>query len=111
MAISLKAWKTRYIPPVRISTKADACAAVNKFIPDELNFCGVTMNRGDHTVIKPYDSLAHYCYDMHDVLKVKTPLYVIFNNDDRDKFFEDKVNYLIDFFNFRYPEYRWVGVC
>ena len=96
--------------PDRIRTKADIRLAVHAYalLPEE--FVGFFSKTNQNT-LKGYPR--HYKYPYSGALDVgrtsKNYCYLKFQQKKDDIFFEDRVEYLISFLRYQYPECYWVG--
>lgn len=99
----------------RLRTEADVAYAVRKYSLDgegreRLHYQGCSFDLDGAESVAVYEARRSYHYPKDKYLKGGSICYLRFEKED-NMFFEDKVSYLLSFLNFRYPEYRWVGVA
>ncbi len=102
-------WKNEKTPEKlmdRIRTEGDVRKVLNILGPD-LNIDSIGYKEGKS--IKTYETRRKYYYPVKEKLKSSSIVYLKFTNGD-SKQFEDKVSYIMDFMNYYYPEYTWVGI-
>lgn len=102
-------WKRDVMHKDRIISKADISVVIHEFVDLGLNYLNVEENVGNTSPILQYGKDDGYIYGKAPLLKRPQFLYLVFENSD-DKYFCDKISYLLSFMNYYYPEFRFVGV-
>lgn len=96
----------------RIRTKADAMRVVAGFKGLGIK-CKSVFSGNDYdgtNVIYTYPKRMDYYQIKDDRLRSARICKVKFDINEDDSMYIDKISYVISFLNYRYPEYRWIGV-
>lgn len=93
----------------RLRTEADIEYTINQFAPKGIKYLGYQVALKGRKSIYVYDKDNTYHYPKSGRLKSSSIAYLKFQ-ESNDLFFEDKISYLINFLNYKYPEFLWVGV-
>lgn len=103
-------FEPRKVQKERIITQGDLFFVVEQFqgLGLKLKTVQTTLNQGKS--IHVYATKDHYRYHTSPFPRKPTPLYLVLEPRENTPFFVDKVSYLMDYLNYFYPEFRYVGV-
>lgn len=91
----------------RIFSLADIEYVLNKF--EDVSYSKITQTLNDND-INMYKSVDNYHYPKSFKIRNANKCYIKFDYDEFDKFFCDKINFILAYMNYYYPEFYFVGV-
>lgn len=96
----------------RVVTLGDIDLIISQFETLLIQFEKVKTSYQNKSIepIATYARLDSYNYSKIKMPVKSTPLYLAFQKNENDIYFVDKVSYMLDFMNYFYPEFRYVGV-
>lgn len=101
--------KTIHKIKTRLRTEADIEYTINQFAPKGIKYLGYQATLKGTKSVYIYDKDNTYHYPKSGRLRSSSIAYLKFQ-ESNELFFEDKISYLINFLNYKYPEFLWVGV-
>ena len=93
----------------RIRTEADIAYVLGYFKNDIANYLKMVRMLGNNKAIRTYESRDAYYYGKEKALRSSSICYIKFSENEH-WLFEDYVSYILEYMNYYYPEFYWVGV-
>jgi hypothetical protein len=99
----------------RVRTEGEVFRCINCFMDMGIICRGVYCSSKEalahgKKVIYTYPKKFDYYQVKDDRLRCSSQCVVAFERKEEDRYFVDKISYIVSYLNHRYPEYRWIGV-
>lgn len=102
-------WKPKMVQKQRVHALGDVAFLVDQCVGEKLDFLGASLQKGEMSILAPYQKIDAYRYKTPSFPRKVTPLYLKCKKREDDIYFLDKLAYLLDYLNHCFPEFRYIG--